>query len=139
MQQYAYVKLNILEILSFHLSYGNEGIMDLFFFKVMCMYFYEKSESIEPVKTYDLWPKQQTISRKITVLVFIAVYEILKTFKKNWLFLCRKLQIDFPICHNFDSLIEWPMKSMIEDTLNTLCMLYVMHSNINLTKKNNSN
>jgi hypothetical protein len=54
--------------------------MDLFFFKVMCMYFYEKSESIEPVKTYDLWPKQQTISRKITVLVFIAVYEILKTF-----------------------------------------------------------
>lgn len=80
MQQYAYVKLNILEILSFHLSYGNEGIMDLFIFKVMCMYFYEKSESIEPVKTYDLWPKQQTISRKITVLVFIAVYEILKTF-----------------------------------------------------------
>jgi hypothetical protein len=53
-QQYAYVKLNILEILSFHLSYGNEGIMDLFIFKVMCMYFYEKSESIEPVKTYDL-------------------------------------------------------------------------------------
>ena len=58
-------------------QWRNYGI---FFFKVMCMYFYEKSESIEPVKTYDLWPKQQTISRKITVLVFIAVYEILKTF-----------------------------------------------------------